>query len=138
MYQAIQQEHPPSEAQPNYETYHPASATHASHSHIPEPPTLTKGELASLYEAAIANGNTVQLGGYNTKGQGVADSIPIQAAIHEIRDQYQGQNQQPQHGTDAYYYYYYPLKTFLDGVVPNIPNEVMRLAKNEELAVTVL
>lgn len=87
------------------------------HSNKNVPPlSLTKGELAALYEAAVSKGETVKL---NT-----GDNSYIHAAVHEMSDSpsYVSENKAPEGsesngegGEDAgYYYYYYPVKSFLD------------------------
>ncbi|KAG5874260.1 hypothetical protein JTB14_028070 [Gonioctena quinquepunctata] len=69
------------------------------------PLTLTKGELAALYESAIAKGETLHLDG--------GDNTFIHTAIHEI-----GGDNAPlvtkNEDTSGYYYYYYPIKSFID------------------------
>lgn len=77
------------------------------------PLSLTKGELAALYEAAVSKGETVKL---NT-----GDNSYIHAAVHEIDDN-EGAPSVPSGLTTStkdddvsgYYYYYYPVKSFLD------------------------
>ncbi|EFA11883.2 hypothetical protein TcasGA2_TC004298 [Tribolium castaneum] len=79
------------------------------------PLSLTKGELAALYEAAVSKGETVKL---NT-----GDNSYIHAAVHEMSDSPSydhetkaGSGTDVNEGDDGtgYYYYYYPVKSFLD------------------------
>lgn len=81
------------------------------------PLTLTKGELAALYEAAVAKGETVKI---NSGGNSY-----IQAAVHELDDTHDSFTDQHEAATagsgdsgdtSGYYYYYYPIKSFLDEI----------------------
>ncbi|XP_044765868.1 uncharacterized protein LOC123322089 [Coccinella septempunctata] len=72
--------------------------------------SLTRGELASLYEEAVSKGHTVQL-------ETGADSSYVNAAIHEITDVKATNDEESQHADETgYYYYYYPIKSFLDEI----------------------
>nr|XP_023023885.1 uncharacterized protein LOC111512029 [Leptinotarsa decemlineata] len=80
------------------------------------PLSLTKGELAALYESAISKGETLQLDG--------GDDTLIHTAVHEL----DGSESSPFHSHNSvqdsdisknedasgYYYYYYPIKSFID------------------------
>lgn len=72
------------------------------------PLSLTKSELAAIYESAVSKGETVKL------GTG-ADSY-IHAAVHEIdegtSDHHNG-DALPSSSGSGYYYYYYPIKSFI-------------------------
>ncbi|XP_044257499.1 uncharacterized protein LOC123006791 isoform X2 [Tribolium madens] len=73
------------------------------------PLSLTKGELAALYEAAVSKGETVKLD--------AGDNSYIHAAVHEMSDSPSyGHETKASEGDDGtgYYYYYYPVKSFLD------------------------
>lgn len=76
------------------------------------PLSLTKGELADLYQNAVGNGKIVKIDH--------GDGPPIQAAVHEIEEPLEwdgnaeiSESNKPG-GEDGYYYYYYPLKSFID------------------------
>ena len=80
------------------------------------PLSLTKGELAALYEAAVSKGDTVKLD--------AGDNTYIHAAVHELDESpaasYNHEHKTPPSSTSSgddvsgYYYYYYPVKSFLD------------------------
>lgn len=74
------------------------------------PLSLTKGELAELYEDAVNKGKLVKI----EHGEGPH----IHAAVHEIEDPPTWDTEPSEsHKTendDGYYYYYYPLKSFID------------------------
>ncbi|XP_060537067.1 uncharacterized protein LOC132708636 isoform X1 [Cylas formicarius] len=84
------------------------------------PLTLTKGELTSLYETAMANGHSVKL---DTGENGY-----IHAAVHHL-DEAGHETQHVPYGTDdhddsaGYYYYYYPIKSFLDKFTSSYNND---------------
>ncbi|XP_072401911.1 uncharacterized protein [Diabrotica undecimpunctata] len=79
---------------------------------------LTKGELAALYENAIAKGETLKLD--------TGENTYIHAAVHELdgNDAYPPHHEELDHvdhlpaeeskNEDGYYYYYYPIKSFID------------------------
>lgn len=79
--------------------------------------TLTKGELAALYQEAVRKGETLKLD--------TGDSDYIQAAVHHLDGEesvkepsffLSNSDQHPEIPTEdsGYYYYYYPLKSFFD------------------------
>lgn len=71
------------------------------------PLSLTKGELAELYENAVSKGKLVKIEH--------GDGPHIHAAVHEIQDAPEwGKDAEPSESEDGYYYYYYPLKSFID------------------------
>lgn len=81
------------------------------------PLSLTKGELAALYESAVAKGETIKLD--------TGDNSYVHAAVHELDESPNFIHEQkvPHSsedvgdtggGDDGYYYYYYPVKSFLD------------------------
>lgn len=74
------------------------------------PLSLTKGELAELYENAVNNGKMVKI----EHGGGPH----IHAAVHEIDDtptwDAEPSESHKTENEDGYYYYYYPLKSFID------------------------
>lgn len=76
------------------------------------PLSLTKGELAALYEKAVSKGKLVKI----ENGNGPH----IHAAVHEIEEPAEwdeGSETSESHkteGDNGYYYYYYPLKSFID------------------------
>ncbi|CAH1378332.1 uncharacterized protein [Tenebrio molitor] len=82
------------------------------------PLSLTKGELAALYEAAVSKGETVKLN--------AGDNSYIHAAVHELDESpsYVHEHETPHSSGSSssssdddgtgYYYYYYPVKSFLD------------------------
>ncbi|KAJ8923506.1 hypothetical protein NQ315_010084 [Exocentrus adspersus] len=80
------------------------------------PISLTKGELAALYEAAVAKGETLKLD--------TGDDSYIHAAVHELDSESHKEpgyhlSEHSAHSPDSsdpmgYYYYYYPIKSFLD------------------------
>lgn len=83
-----------------------------SRSDVP-PLSITKGELAALYEAAVSKGKTVKI----NHGEGPH----IHAAVHELEDhpswthEHEEDVEEPHHDDGSgYYYYYYPLKSFID------------------------
>ncbi|XP_060537068.1 uncharacterized protein LOC132708636 isoform X2 [Cylas formicarius] len=92
------------------------------------PLTLTKGELTSLYETAMANGHSVKL---DTGENGY-----IHAAVHHL-DEAGHETQHVPYGTDdhddsaGYYYYYYPIKSFLDKFTSSYNND----AKQHNIAI---
>ncbi|XP_050519460.1 uncharacterized protein LOC114324994 isoform X2 [Diabrotica virgifera virgifera] len=81
---------------------------------------LTKGELAALYENAIAKGETLKLD--------TGENSYIHAAVHELdgNDAYPPHHDEVNHvdhlpaedskNEDGYYYYYYPIKSFIDHI----------------------
>lgn len=91
---------------------------------VPPPLSLTKGELAALYEAAIAKGETIKLD--------TGDNSYVNAAIHELdgaetqdinskKHNYNTETSSSISGNEGdssgYYYYYYPIKSFLDEMI---------------------
>ncbi|XP_045482483.1 uncharacterized protein LOC123686417 isoform X2 [Harmonia axyridis] len=75
--------------------------------------SLTKGELASLYQEAVSKGHTVQLE--------TGEDTYVNAAIHEVEDSEQNRHPsgdvEDSHADETgYYYYYYPIKSFLDEI----------------------
>lgn len=81
------------------------------------PLSLTKGELAALYESAVAKGETIKLD--------TGDNTYVHAAVHELDESpsfiHEQKVSHPAEnaadsggGDDGYYYYYYPVKSFLD------------------------
>lgn len=86
------------------------------------PLSLTKGELAELYEKAVNKGKLVKI----ENGNGPH----IHAAVHEIEepaewndDSEPSESHKPE-GEDGYYYYYYPLKSFIDEMTSQPYTEV--------------
>lgn len=86
------------------------------------PLSLTKGELAELYENAVNKGKLVKI----EHGEGPH----IHAAVHEIEDPPQWgadaetSESHKSEGDDGYYYYYYPLKSFIDEMTSQPYTEV--------------
>ncbi|KAB0801115.1 hypothetical protein PPYR_05469 [Photinus pyralis] len=83
--------------------------------------SLTKGELSSLYEAAVANNQFIQS---DDPSNPYSNTV-----IHELKDhEPKGTSKTEEH--DGYYYYYYPISSFLDGtaahshVIPSEPQYV--------------
>ncbi|XP_076262549.1 uncharacterized protein LOC143197742 isoform X2 [Rhynchophorus ferrugineus] len=85
------------------------------------PLTLTKGELAALYQEAVRKGDTLKLD--------TGDSEYIQAAVHHldgeesVKEPSYFLSNNDQHSEiptedSGYYYYYYPLKSFFDKLQP--------------------
>lgn len=78
------------------------------------PLSLTKGELAELYEKAVNKGKLVKIEH--------GDGPHIHAAVHELDeppsewgdDSEQSESNNKGETEDGYYYYYYPLKSFID------------------------
>ncbi|CAH0562388.1 unnamed protein product [Brassicogethes aeneus] len=72
------------------------------------PLTLTKGELAALYENAVHKGETIKLN--------AGDNSYVHAAVAELDGSESKIHSHEDHSddTDGYYYYYYPIKSFLD------------------------
>lgn len=80
------------------------------------PLSLTKGELAALYESAVSKGHTVNIDH--------GDGPPIHAAVHELEDHSSWEDgdhsahpdghEKPEEDATGYYYYYYPLKSFMN------------------------
>lgn len=87
------------------------------------PLSLTKGELAELYEKAVNKGKLVKI----ENGNGPH----IHAAVHEIEEaatEWDGDAETAEShkgdGDDGYYYYYYPLKSFIDEMTSQPHTEV--------------
>lgn len=75
------------------------------------PLSFTKSELASLYQSAVAKGETLKLG--------TGDDSYIHAAVHELDEgsSINTHEETPTASTSedsGYYYYYYPIKSFID------------------------
>ena len=65
--------------------------------------SLTRHDLAKLYQTAVKKGQTVSLDSHS--------GPHMEAAVYEIEDpKYNNYDED----SSAYYYYYYPLKTFMD------------------------
>ncbi|KAL3289465.1 hypothetical protein HHI36_022888 [Cryptolaemus montrouzieri] len=94
------------------------------HENVPDL-SLTKGELATLYQNAVSKGHTVQLD--------TGDDTLVDAAVHEIDssdqdvynpDHHNNNEDESSHGDETgYYYYYYPIKSFLDGITSQSADE---------------
>lgn len=81
------------------------------------PLTLTKSELASLYQSAVAKGETLKLG--------TGDDSYIHAAVHELEDgspnsSHNGETPSSTSEDSGYYYYYYPIKSFIDELTSQV------------------
>ncbi|CAG9828513.1 unnamed protein product [Diabrotica balteata] len=91
---------------------------------------LTKGELAALYENAIAKGETLKLD--------TGENTYIHAAVHELdgNDAYPPHHEELDHvdhlpaeeskNEDGYYYYYYPIKSFIDHISGSTVHETKK------------
>ncbi|XP_056645265.1 uncharacterized protein LOC130450708 [Diorhabda sublineata] len=90
----------------------PRQETPPSEGVVIPPLSLTKGELAALYESAIAKGETLKLD--------TGDNGYLHAAVHELDHEMSDSNHEHPPGgeeskhEDGYYYYYYPVKSFMD------------------------
>ncbi|XP_019868879.2 uncharacterized protein LOC109597556 isoform X2 [Aethina tumida] len=73
------------------------------------PLSLTKGELAALYENAVSKGDTIKLN--------AGDNSFVHAAVAELDGTESNSNSGSSGNSDdsgGYYYYYYPIKSFID------------------------
>ncbi|CAH1186993.1 unnamed protein product [Phyllotreta striolata] len=87
---------------------------HNTEYHTPPPLGLTKGELLSLYENAVAKGDTLKI---NTGGNNF-----VRAAVHELDNYHSHAAHDEDDKTDdgKYYYYYYPIKSFADEMTSQV------------------
>ncbi|XP_063928105.1 uncharacterized protein LOC135141186 isoform X2 [Zophobas morio] len=100
------------------------------------PLSLTKGELAALYEAAVSKGDTVKLD--------AGDNTYIHAAVHELDESpaasYNHEHKTPPSSTSSgddvsgYYYYYYPVKSFLDEMTSQSSSHNVKITSTKEVA----
>ncbi|XP_030756079.1 uncharacterized protein LOC115882272 isoform X3 [Sitophilus oryzae] len=88
------------------------SRSHQVSDEVP-PLTLTKGELAALYQEAVRKGETLKLD--------TGDHEYIHAAVHHLDSEesikepfYHEESAEIPTEDSGYYYYYYPLKSFFD------------------------
>lgn len=80
--------------------------------------SLTKGELLSLYENAIAKGDTLKLD--------AGDNTFVNAAVHEL-DEHEDHLPLKEPKKDGYYYYYYPIKSFIDEMTSQTSGSVSKI-----------
>lgn len=88
--------------------------------------SLTKSELAALYEAAIKNEQNAA-----ASSNAVEQQTPyVQAILEDTKDDKQPETEQldQNSGEDGYYYYYYPVNSFMDGI-SSANNEVSSILR---------